>query len=171
MPKIVKSGVVYAGGSTLPASNVSVATSGTRIKSTTVQTALKELTTTANGSLTLANTSSGSITYANSHEMVVLSLVNVKLKAALAAGASVSISTLGTTIRPKIETSTVVFTTGMCGMYVEETESSATIVPSKGVINLKLSCTAAGALTLTNISTYAVATDALINGQLVFVKV
>ena len=77
MPKIVKSGVVYAGGSTLPASNVSFAPSGTRITSTTVQTALKELTTTSNGSLTLANTSSGSITYANSHEMVVLSLVNV----------------------------------------------------------------------------------------------
>lgn len=171
MPKIVKSGVVYAGGSTLPASNVSVATSGTRITSTTVQTALKELTTTANGSLTLANTSSGSITYANSHEMVVLSLVNVKLKAALAAGASVSISTLGSTIRPKIETFTVVFTTGMCGMYVEETESSATIVPSKGVINLRLTCTPAGVLSIANISTYAVGTDAVINGQLVFVKV
>ena len=171
MPKIVKSGVVYAGGSTLPASNISFAASGTRITSTTVQTAFTEITTTANGSLTLANTSSGSITYANSHEMVVLSLVNVKLKAALAAGASVSISTLGTTIRPKIDTSTVVFTTGMCGMYVKETDSSATIVPSKGVINLQLSCTTAGALTLTNISTYAVGTDALINGQLVFVKV
>lgn len=171
MPKIVKSGVVYAGGSTLPASNVSVATSGTRITSTTVQTALKELTTTANGSLTLANTSSGSITYANSHEMVVLSLVNVKLKAALAAGASVSISTLGSTIRPKIDTSTVVFTTGMCGMYVEETESSATIVPSKGVINLRLTCTPAGVLSIANISTYAVGTDTVINGQLVFVKV